>query len=573
MGTPQDIEWAWDGSGFHLLQSRPITSLAGQRVYSSNMVAEMLPGLIKPLVWSVSTRSKLENVLGRVFRQFTDCSDVDFGRLARPIHSRIYADNTMLGELLQQMGLPANFFEVMSRDEAVQRHHRPPMNAKAMRTYLRMATFALRQMRIADEIDAYIGRHNGQLEPYRRADWSGHSPEQLLEQVDRLSELYSETMWYNFIGPLNMMGRNRMMARLVQRHAPDVVPSDLIRGLMGLKSLESHRALQGLARQARDAGEEVPRLLQEEDEATIRASLSGSEEGQALVREVDAFLERYGFLSACGTDLSRRPWSEQPLLIWRAVGRTAEHLFPPARESVEEVRETARARVRAGMNPIQRLAFDRLLQSTISYIDLRERSSFLVSEDSFEMRRLFLSLADHLAARGALDQLDDIFYLPLEDIRAVVNGTMDPQEARRRVTAQRRQMEIDARLELPDTIYGDRVPVEPLAPAPDQGYLTGIGGSSGRAEGLARVILDPADLDAPLARDEILVVPFTDMSWMPLISGIGGVVAETGGQLSHTAIVAREYGLPAVVSVKHATRLIENGRRVTVDGTHGRVYL
>ena len=104
-------------------------------------------------------------------------------------------------------------------------------------------------------------------------------------------------------------------------------------------------------------------------------------------------------------------------------------------------------------------------------------------------------------------------------------------------------------------------------------YLTGIGGSSGLAEGTARIIRDPADVDKALSREEILVVPFTDMSWTPFFSGIGGLIAETGGQLSHSAIVAREYGLPAVVSVKHATRLIEDGQWVKVDGTNGRVYL
>jgi pyruvate,water dikinase len=573
MGAPQDIEWAWDGCEFYLLQSRPITSLAGQRVYSNNMVGEMLPGLIKPLVWSVSTRTKLENVLGRLFTHFTGSNDVDFSQLAKPIHSRIYADNTMLGELLQQMGMPANFFEVMSRDAAVQRDHRPPMNPRAIRTYLRIAAYAWRHMWIADEIEEYIQRHKRQLDTYRRTNWSSHSPEQLLDQVNQLSELHSETMWYNFLCLLNMMGRNRMMNRYVQRHVPDVVPSDLIRGLMGLKSLESHRALQELARQVRSIDADIPALLLEQDEETIRSSLSESERGRNLVHQVDEFLERYGFLSACGTDLSRTPWSEHPLLIWQAIGRTANHLFSARQESVEGIREVARARVRARLGPIQRPLFDRLMQSTVTYIDLRERSSILVSEDSFELRRLFFAIAEHFMADGVLLRRDDIFYLTLEDICALVAGTLEPQEAQKRIVEQRRQIEIDALLELPDTIYGDHIPVEPVAPAAIQGYLTGIGGSSGVAEGFARVIHDPADVETPLTRDEILVVPFTDVSWTPLFSGIGGVIAETGGQLSHSAIVAREYGLPAVVNVKHATRLIEDGRRVKVDGTRGRVYL
>ncbi|UCC76766.1 MAG: phosphoenolpyruvate synthase, partial [Anaerolineales bacterium] len=88
-----------------------------------------------------------------------------------------------------------------------------------------------------------------------------------------------------------------------------------------------------------------------------------------------------------------------------------------------------------------------------------------------------------------------------------------------------------------------------------------------------RIVLDPSQAPVSLTRDDILVVPFTDVGWTPLLSGIGGIVAETGGQLSHTAIVAREYGLPAVVSVRQATRLIQDGQRVTVDGNSGRVYL
>jgi pyruvate,water dikinase len=93
------------------------------------------------------------------------------------------------------------------------------------------------------------------------------------------------------------------------------------------------------------------------------------------------------------------------------------------------------------------------------------------------------------------------------------------------------------------------------------------------AQGYASVVLDPAKAPVTLTENDILVVPFTDVGWTPLFCGIGGIVAETGGQLSHTSIVAREYGLPAVVSVKKATHLIKDGQSITVDGDHGRVYL
>ena len=91
--------------------------------------------------------------------------------------------------------------------------------------------------------------------------------------------------------------------------------------------------------------------------------------------------------------------------------------------------------------------------------------------------------------------------------------------------------------------------------------------------GVARVVLDPGEVRGRLTREDVLVIPFTDTAWTPLFPTVGGVVAETGGQLSHTAIVAREYALPTVVSVKGATRLIRDGQPVTVDGGTGRVWL
>ena len=573
MEDPQDVEWAWDGTDFHLLQSRPITSLVGQRVYSTSMVSEMLPGLIKPLVWSVSTTSKLTNVLGRIFTELIGPNDIDFTLLAKRIHSRVYADNTMLGQLLESMGLPANFFKVMSRDERAERWQRPSLNLATLCTMFRLLRFVWRHSKVTDEISEFIEQHDHEIEPYRRADWSSIDPSLLLAQADQLANLYSETMWVNFIGPLNMMVRNQLLYRLVQQRAPDVVPSDLLRGLMGLKSLESNRELQNLAAQAQVLGDEIQRLLIEEDDETIRAVLSTSEKGQALVDELDTFLDHYGFLSASGTDLSRTPWAENPTLIWHAIGRAAVHPRRPTAQNVEKIREEERERVRTRLNWVQRFFFDRLLASTITYIDLRERSSFLISEDSFEMRRIFLALVDQLVTRGDLHQRDDIFYLALDELRELVDGGLEAMIAQERVAARRADMEYDAQIELPNTICGDYVPAHPILPAEDREYLAGISGSSGLAEGCARIVLDPADAPITLTRNDILVVPFSDMSWTPLFSGIGGVVAETGGQLSHSAIVAREYGLPAVVNVKNATRLIQDGQPITVDGNHGRVYL
>jgi pyruvate,water dikinase len=161
----------------------------------------------------------------------------------------------------------------------------------------------------------------------------------------------------------------------------------------------------------------------------------------------------------------------------------------------------------------------------------------------------------------------------MDEIRHLVRGELESDDSKRLITVRRGEMEADALIDLPDTIYGDYVLPHRVEPAADHRHLVGISGSRGVAHGRARVVNDPADAPARLTAADILVVPFTDISWTPLFSGIGGIVAETGGQLSHTAIVAREYGLPAVVGVKRAMRVIREGQPIVVDGNSGRVYL
>jgi pyruvate,water dikinase len=352
-----------------------------------------------------------------------------------------------------------------------------------------------------------------------------------------------------------------------------VQPNDLVRGLVGLKSLESNRELQNLARQAARMSNEVQCLLIEGDDQSIRSVLSTSEEGQTLINNVDAFLSQYGFLSSSGTDFSRTPWVEEPTGIWSAIGRNATRSGKTGRKRSQAVREEAQRRIQANINWIQRIFFDRLLKSTITHIRLREKTSFLIAEDSFEMRRVFLSLADKCVAQGKLDARDDIFYLTYDELKHLADGELSTDATRRLIATRRAEMEADAQLDLPDTICGDYVPTSPILEAGDQKYLVGIAGSSGLAEGRARVVLDPAAAPVTLTEEDILIVPFTDVSWTPLFVGIGGVVAETGGQLSHSAIVAREYGLPAVVNVKNATRVIKDKQPLMVDGHRGRVYL
>jgi pyruvate,water dikinase len=569
---PQDIEWAWDGADFHLLQSRPVTSLAGQTVYSNRLVSDMAPGLVKPLVFSTNTTAMARNVFGKIFTELIGPNEIDFTLLIKRIHSHVYSNMTLYGELLERVGLSANFLEMMGRDERAERR-RPPLNLRTLRASLRVLRFARRHSRAAGEIDEFVKRHHRDLEPYRQANWSATAPQDLLAQADRLMCLHSESQWFIFVSAINMMARNRLLNRLASRRAPDVIPSDLICGLVGSKALEPNDELQKLAAQARAMGDEIHQVLIGKDDSAIRSVLSTSDEGRGLMRGVDAFLHRHGFLSTNGTDFSLAPWIENPTLIWHAIGRSAANPMEHLIGDVEATREEARRRVQAHLNWAQYAFFDRLLTSTITYIDLRERASLLMSEDSYQMRRIFLALANQFVEDGVLDDRDDVFYLFYDELRDLVEGKLEAGAAQKLALTRKLEMKADAEIKLPETICGDYASTRPILPVEGQEYLVGISGSSGLAQGHACVVLDPSEAPVTLTRNDILVVPYTDVGWTPLFPGIGGIVAETGGQLSHTSIVAREYGLPAVVSVKKATHIIRDGQSITVDGDNGRVYL
>lgn len=178
------------------------------------------------------------------------------------------------------------------------------------------------------------------------------------------------------------------------------------------------------------------------------------------------------------------------------------------------------------------------------------------------------------AARGWLAQPEDFFFLVVPEIEAVLQAGHPPAAGLdlQAIVAKRREAYAYWLTQpMPDMLGPDGLPLETAIPV-DGNTLTGIAVSQGQVQGVARVILSPQEATR-LQPGEILVTRATDPGWTPVFSVIGGLVLEIGGQLSHGAIVAREYGLPAVVNVVGATQRIRDGQGITVDGGNGRVDL
>ena len=571
MMRPQDIEWVWDGSEFYFLQSRPITTLLDKPVYSRRLVSDMSPGLIKPLVWSTNTLGMMRNVFGRLFKHLIGATDIDFDSCVRRIASRLYADMTAFGKLLERIGLPANFFEVVTLHEKHARR-RTPLSWRLVRTCLRCMPFVLRHGRYKGAIERYIMRHTQQYRSLRKVEWSTREKAEIISVAEKLVLMHGRSQWYMWITTMNMMVRNRLLGLITKKICPDVVSSNMLRGLDGLKALTPNDKIEQLAEQAACLDPKVHAIFLRGDLQQIEDELAHTNEGRAFLQRVVGFLNDFGFLSANGTDFTLAPWIEDPILVWRALGRLVSTHARREPLQIVEIRERERARVRARLNPVARRLFDAFLGSTLSYIDLRERMSIIMAQDAYQMRRIFLALGEHFVRLGVIEKGDDIFFLYFDEVKALVHQEISSFGIHDKISRRKKQMELDAAIEPAENVIGDTITDHAMEASTLNEFLAGISGSPGLVSGRARVIRDPLQAPGDLDRSDILIVPFTDIGWTPLFMGIGGIVAETGGQLSHTSIIAREYGLPAVVGIKNATRVIREGQHITIDGNDGRVY-
>lgn len=587
-GSPQDVEWSRDASGFRILQARPIASLAGLRLYSRKLVSDMAPGLVRPLVWSTKYRSMVKNVLAPTFQAVLKAPDLDYTRLIVRYYSRVYTDMTLVGESFARLGFPVNVLDVMHRDEKAERKRVPP-RPRMVPGFFRLARLARRVLRMAREVEPFIAAQDRKVDAFRAKARPGRDPESLLADLDRLNALHADAQWTIVAVAMNMAIRSRFLKRMVRRAVPGATLGDVIKGYGRSGGLAPFEAMRELAATARALDRPLLERLAAEGAPgaglIADAEIAASEAGRRLLGEFEAFMDRYGFLSANGSDFSEVPWIEEPRSIWRTVARLA--LRPDAGPSPDEAeahREEVLDRVRAGLGPVRRRAFDRLHGSTVRFLGWRERISLLMSEDSYLMRRCALGLGRELVARGALVHPEDVFFLYADELREAVGamgtGAVAPPEGTAataaKVARRKAEMAADAAIDPPETLSADgwnAPPRVPPPPEPGLDVLHGVGGSAGVLRGRARIVQDPALEGRHLTREDVLVVPFTDIGWTPVLAEAGAIVAETGGQLSHTSIIAREFGIPAVVSVRGATGLIREGEDVTVDGTAGRVIL
>jgi pyruvate,water dikinase len=291
------------------------------------------------------------------------------------------------------------------------------------------------------------------------------------------------------------------------------------------------------------------------------------------------FLDTYGHRAAAEADVGVPRWSEDPAPVFAAIAnylritdleQAPDRRFARATAAGEAALADVAARARRSRPVRGRLAVF-LLRRARRLAGLREAGKFAGLYRLRAVREQLLLIGAELAGAGRLEEAADVMFLTLGDVAAAVGHGTDHREA---VAARKAVHRAESlRRSVPVALLSDGTDVEtllPAAPASD-GVLIGVGASAGRVTGPARVVLDPAT--ARVEPGEILVAATTDPGWTPLFLTAAALVTETGAIMAHGPTVAREYGIPAVISVPGATERIATGRLITVDGAAGTVSM
>lgn len=574
-GRPQDIEWCLVDDDFRFVQSRPITTLfpipevddAENHVFVSVGHGQMMTDAMKPLglsVWQLTTLQPMMEAGGRLFVDFTQ-------RLARPTTRAMFLDmmgksDPLMRDAMETVLGREGFIPSLPDDAPA-----GPPSGMPPRTPIETDPAIVTELISENEASVATLRRDiatktgtellefilADFQELRRLLFDARSHEVFMSAMDASS-------WLN----------EHLEEWLAEKNAADVlthsVPNN-ITSEMGLALLDVADAVR--------PHPEVVEYLQDVDDDGFLGRMGELEGGPEARDAIRGFLDRYGMRCVGEIDITRPRWSEEPTALLPVIlGNVRNFEAGAAARLFEEGRLEALAKERELLERLRALPdgeakadeTKRMIDRVRTFIGYREYPKFGMVSRYFIYKQALVGEAERLVQAGVLSQPHDIFFLRLQELADVVRTqTADHELIRERVEAFR----VYESLTPPRVLTSEGEAITGAYRRDDMpaGALVGLPVSAGTVEGRARIILDIAQAD--LEAGDILVTAYTDPSWTPLFVAIGGLVTEVGGLMTHGAVIAREYGLPAVVGVHDATRLIADGQRIRVNGTDGYVEI
>ena len=581
-GQPQDIEWCLFNDTFYMVQSRPITTLypipetndAENRVFISVGHQQMMTDAMKQLglsLWQLRAARPMFGAGGRLFVDVTDNLATPVGR--ESLLDAMSQHDPLIKDALINITERGDFIKPLPDDG------NGPVLVKSTKGLSAAAILA--QIGNDPTIVADLIKHNQtSVETLKRNIQTKSGPalfDFILEDIEQSKKMIFDSQHMGvIIAAMNASSwlNEKMEEWLGEKNPADILSQSApnnITSEMGLALLDVADIIRPYP--------EVIDYLQEAKEDDFLDKLIQFDGGEEAQEAIYAYLGKYGMRCAGEIDITNTRWSEKPLILIPLILSNIKNFEPNAskrkfeqgqQEALKKENELLDklALLREGEQKVRETK--QMISLLRNFAGYREYPKYGIVNRFFIYKQALMKEGEQLLKAEVINEREDIYYLTFHELHEAVSANkLDIQLVNKRKEVFKR----DEKLIPPRVITSNGEIIRgkyKRENLPDEAII-GLAVSSGVIEGRARVILNMKD--ANLEDGDILVTPFTDPSWTPLFVSIKGLITEVGGLMTHGAVIAREYGLPAVVGVENATKLIKDGQRIRVNGTDGYVEI
>jgi pyruvate,water dikinase len=593
-GCPQDIEWAVRGNTKFFLQSRPITTVPKKKSWEERQIwtnantGEVFPDAITPITWSV-----MELMFNPLFESTVRLFGAELGnnKLAGLVASRVYFNINTAGSVVQRMPLSwalelndsfggeqgdmCELGKIDIPDEDI-----PDLGSSFAKMIIRLP------YSICDIFShskkkgmKLIKKLNSSSKRLRDLDVSAMNDEELARQfVTAIEDTLESCDLLCVLSGILAFPILRWICAKWLNDENGTIANRLLGGINGMDDVKAGFELWNLSIKARESSQVETAILSDGNWQIVREKIAGLRRGEEFLKKWDEFMEHHGHHCRGEMEVFNPRWAETPDYILSTVrnyisssGKT--DLIQNYRDLIRKREQLTNRCCQQLKNPVKRLIFNHFIHRSQQGVVFRENWKSEAVRYTAAFRSILLELGRRLNNKRILENTDDIFFLKLEEIEPVTQGksSFDVKET---IISRRAEYEKNKSITPPNVVIGkfDADDYTPDAVDTNAEVLNGLAVSSGVVTGKARVILK-ADTDGQVLPGEILVAPFTDPGWVPYFMPAAAIVMDIGGMLSHGSIIAREYGIPAVVNVGSGTKIIKTGQTIRVDGDRGVVNI
>ncbi len=578
-GQHQDIEWAFDGQAFFLLQARPVTVLPRLTCDAlRNQVDIWSNGNFRdaaPLVQSTLGMSLFSHQVDVILR-------APFESIGYPLPAGLCFIKSFQGRpycnssLMQWLYFDSTGFLPAATNRSMGGHQQEiEIDAKdrgGLGKKLRRGWGTVKLMREMNrhkkKAEAGIAKETAFANTFIHADLTALSDEELVSKL-QLCDQRIEAYALPFIMLTARSGSAIMLFDLLEKHLPDkgtALASALLAGAGDITSADHGYRLQDIAALVEADSAAQTFFNAEPFSADKWRNLP---ESSSFKQAFQAFLNEYGHRAVYEVYLDNPRWREKPDYLLNVIrqhigGPSSSTLKAKQKQKAERARQTLKKEL-----PFYLHAFISLLvKQAASGAASKEMAKSTYIRLFEPMRLLFLEAGRRFESRGLLQNSDEIFHCAYIEVTSLLTGEWNGKGIQALIEFRHKNKAALEKLSPPDLVLGEQPHYLTPVTTGSGNELAGMGVAAGYAEGCARLIRTP-EQGSRLNPGDVLVAPSTDPAWTPLFLNAAAIVMETGGQLSHGAIVAREYGIPAVVNIPGLFTAIDDGERIVVDGNRG----